>query len=94
MLCFTRQDLRAQELGGLDPLHLANSSPQPGRERLRHLVIGSTEGVRGAINHLHLLRYAEQREWSRLVTIPESGILITPEQGEVFSYLLRYRPLA
>ena len=40
-----------------------------------------------------LLRYAEQREWSRLVTIPESGILITPEQGEVFSYLLRYRQL-
>jgi hypothetical protein len=66
---------------------------QPGRERLRHLVIGSPEGVRGAINHLHLLRYAEQREWSRLVTIPESGILITPEQGEVFSYLLRYRQL-
>jgi hypothetical protein len=50
-------------------------------------------GVRGAINHLHLLRYAEQREWSRLVTIPESGILITPEQGEVFSYLLRHRQL-
>jgi hypothetical protein len=68
------------------PLLLANAEAQPGRERLRHLVIGSPDGVRGAINHLHLLRYAEQREWSRLVTIPESGILITPEQGEVFSY--------
>jgi hypothetical protein len=69
------------------------SEAQPGRERLQPLVIGSPNGVRGAINHLHLLRYAEQREWSRLVTIPESGILITPEQGEVFSYLLRYRQL-
>ena len=77
----------------LSPLCLETPNTQPGRERLRHLVIGSPEGVRGAINHLHLLRYAEQREWSRLVMIPESGILITPEQGEVFSYLLRYRQL-
>lgn len=36
-----------------------------------------------------MLRYAEQREWSRLVTIPESEILITPEQGAVFSLLRR-----
>jgi hypothetical protein len=77
----------------LNPLCLETPNSQPGRERLRHLVIGSSEGVRGAINHLHLLRYAEQREWSRLVTIPESGILITLQQGEVFSYLLRYRQL-
>ncbi|PSR16235.1 hypothetical protein C8255_18895 [filamentous cyanobacterium CCP3] len=95
MLCFTHQDPRVlAELGDLNPLRLANPSRQPGRERLRHLVIGSPEGVRGVINHLHLLRYAEQREWSRQFTIPESGILITPEQGEVFSYLLRYRQLS
>ncbi len=92
MLCFTRQDPRVlQELGDLNPLRLANPSPRP--ERLRHLVIGSPEGVQGAINHLHLLNYAERLEWSRLFTIPDSGILITPEQGEVFSYLLRHRQL-
>ncbi|MBE9155698.1 hypothetical protein IQ265_02440 [Nodosilinea sp. LEGE 06152] len=95
MLCFTRQDLRVlEELGDLNPLRLSNPIPQPGRERLRHLVIGSSEGVRGAINHLHLLQYAEQREWSRLVTIPRSGILITPEQGEVFSLLRRDRQIS
>ncbi|WP_017302190.1 hypothetical protein [Nodosilinea nodulosa] len=77
----------------LNPLCLETPDTQPERERLRHLVIGSPEGVRGAINHLHLLRYAEQHEWSWLVTIPASGILITPAQGEVFSYLLRYRQL-
>jgi hypothetical protein len=65
--------------GATSPLLLANFEAQSGRERLRHLVIGWPEGVRGAINHLHLLSYAEQREWSRLVTIPESGILVTPE---------------
>ena len=77
----------------LNPLGPNTPNAQPGRERLRHLVIGSPDGVRGAIHHLHLLQYAEQREWSRLVTIPATGILITPEQGEVFSYLLRYRQL-
>jgi len=94
MLCFTLPDPRCfQKTGDLTPLQIAIPNAQPGRERLRHLVIGSPDGVQGAINHLHLLRYAEQREWSRLVTIPESGIVITPEQGEVFSYLLRYRQL-
>ncbi|WP_052050741.1 hypothetical protein [Leptolyngbya sp. KIOST-1] len=91
MLClpFLAASARA---GAATPLLLANPDLPPERERLRHLVIGSPEGVRGAINHLHLLRYAEQREWSQLVTIPPSGILITPEQGEVFSLLRRERP--
>ncbi|PSR17405.1 hypothetical protein C8255_12835 [filamentous cyanobacterium CCP3] len=90
MLCFTRQDPRVlEELGDLSPLRLANPSPRP--ERLLHLVIGTSEGVRGAINYLHLLRYAEQREWSQFVTIPTSGILITLDQGEVFSLLRRDR---
>ncbi len=94
MLCFTRQDPRVlEELGDLSPLHLANPSPQPGRERLRHLVIGSTEGVRATINLLHGLTYAEQATWSQLIAIPPSGILITPQQGEVFSLLRRDRQI-
>ncbi|TVP71023.1 MAG: hypothetical protein EA342_00765 [Leptolyngbya sp. LCM1.Bin17] len=92
MLCFTRQDLRVlQELGGLNPLRLANPSPRP--ERLRHLVIGSPEGVRSTIHTLHVLNYAEQATWSQLIAIPQSGILITPEQGEVFSLLRRDWPM-
>ncbi len=92
MLCFTQPETRFfQKTGFLEPLPLANPSPQPGRERLRHLVIGSPEGVRSTINLLHVLTYAEQATWSQLVTIPRSGILITPEQGEVFSLLRRDR---
>ena len=80
-----RQDLRGlRDLGGLTPLN-------PRRERLQHLIIGSPAGVQGAINHLHLLRYAEPFEWSRLFTVPETGLVILPQPGEVFSYLLRYR---
>jgi hypothetical protein len=94
MLCFTRQDPRfLQETGDLNPLRLANPSPQPGRERLRHLVIGSPDGVRSTIHTLHVLNYAEQMTWSQLITVPESGILITPELGEAFSYLIRHRQL-
>ena len=93
MLCLPFLVSSARRDATTSPLLLANSDAQPGRERLRHLVIGSTEGVQGAINHLHLLQYAERLEWSRQFTIPESGILITPEQGEVFSLLLRDRQL-
>ncbi|MFQ4140493.1 hypothetical protein PGN35_029675 [Nodosilinea sp. PGN35] len=92
MLCFTRQDPWVlAEPRDLNPLQLASPIAQPGRERLRHLVVGSPEGVRSTINLLHVLTYAEQATWSQLVTIPPSGILITPEQGEVFSLLRRDR---
>ncbi|MBD1874845.1 hypothetical protein H6F75_15265 [Nodosilinea sp. FACHB-131] len=94
MLCLPYLVSSAQNRQATNPLLLANPAAQAGRERLRHLVIGSPEGVQGAINHLHLLNYAERLEWSRLFTIPESGILITPEQGEVFSLLLRDRQLS
>jgi hypothetical protein len=49
----------------------------------------SPERVRSAIHTLHVLNYAyaEQATWSQLITIPRSGILITLEQGEVFSLL-------
>jgi hypothetical protein len=70
---------------------LVDADAQPGRERLRHLIMGSPDGVRSTIHTLHMRQYAEQGTWSRLLQIPESGILLTPEQGEVFSYLLRYR---
>ena len=76
-----------------NPLCLATPNSQPGRERLRHIIIGSPEGVQATIKTLQVLNYADQATWSRLLDVPESGIVITPEQGEVFSYLLRYRQL-
>ncbi|WP_052049478.1 hypothetical protein [Leptolyngbya sp. KIOST-1] len=93
MLCLPYLVALARRGEATNPLLLANPEAQPGRERLRHLVIGSPEGVRSAIHQLHVLNYAEQVTWSQLVTIPPSGILITPEQGEVFSLLRRDRQL-
>ncbi len=62
---------------------------EPERDRLRHLIIGSPEGVRSAIHQLHVLGYAEQLAWSQLITIPATGLTITPAQGEVLSLLRR-----
>jgi len=95
MLCFTSPpDPRFfGKTGDLNPMQLTTPNSQPGRERLRHIIIGSPEGVQATIKTLQVLNYADQATWSRLLNVPESGIVITPEQGEVFSYLLRYRQL-
>ena len=76
------------------PILLSAPNPRPGRELLRHIVLGSREGVDEAVKRLHLLRYAEQFEWSREIEVPETGILITPNQGEVLRCLVRWRAIA
>jgi hypothetical protein len=73
------------------PLLIASPRSQPQREPLRHILLGSPDGVRQAIHRLHVLDYVEQRQWSQLIAVPESGLVMTPEQGEVMSYLIRYR---
>ncbi|MDJ0708720.1 MAG: hypothetical protein QNJ46_36115, partial [Leptolyngbyaceae cyanobacterium MO_188.B28] len=94
-LCFIQPDPWVlQEPRDLNPVQLAHPITQPGRERLRHLIIGSPERVQSVIKSLHVLNYAEQHLWSQLITIPASGILITPEQGEALSYLMRDRQVS
>ena len=94
MLCFTQPaPWVLAEPRDLNPARLDTPAAQPGRERLRHLIIGSAEGVRAEIKLLHVLKYAEQHLWSQLITVPESGVVITTEQGEKFSYLVRDRRL-
>ena len=94
MLRFTHPEPRCVQTGGVpNLLHLPDPQPTPNREQLRHLVIGSPDGVRSAIHSLHVLNYADQALWSRIIAVPQSGIVITPEQGAAFSYLLRYRQL-
>lgn len=60
---------------------------------LRHIIIGSPEDVRHAIERLHLLTYIERRYWTPLIAIREQGIHITPAQGQVLSYLVQQRPM-
>ena len=72
---------------------LIEPSPAPGCEYLRHIIIGSPEGVRHAIERLHVLQYVEGRLWTPLIAIGDRGIHITPTHGQVLSYLVQQRPI-
>ena len=76
-----------------EPISLSTPKPRDGREPLRHLLLGSQEGVDKAIQRMQVLHYAEQFLWSKPIAVPETGILITPNQGDVLRYLLRWRAI-
>ena len=67
-----------------------NPPEQPRRRRLRLYLVGSKEDTQRAIDHLHLLGYAERIEWSRVIAIPENGLVIRPDPGDVLRYLQRF----
>jgi len=47
----------------------------------------SPSDLQGFENQLpYVLNYEEPGRWSRLVTVPQRGILITPPQSEAMSY--------
>ncbi|HEY9764712.1 MAG TPA: hypothetical protein V6D07_19445 [Trichocoleus sp.] len=76
---------------GAQPPTSVNPTEQLRRRRLRLYLVGSEADTQGAIDSLHLLDYAERFEWSRVITIPENGLLIRPDPGDVLRYLQRYR---
>ena len=59
------------------------------REPIRHVLIGSPQVVRRTIHQLHTLRYAEVGLWTHPIAIPDNQIIITPDQGEVMSLLVK-----
>ncbi|MBD0336423.1 MAG: hypothetical protein ICV62_13110 [Cyanobacteria bacterium Co-bin13] len=73
------------------PVVLGSPMRVPGREPLRHILVGSRDGVNQAVQQLHALTYAEQFQWSQPIVVPEAGITITPAQGEVLRYLVRWQ---
>jgi hypothetical protein len=72
------------------PAALQIPQVRPRRRRLRLYLVGSEADTRGAITSLHHLGYAEQFEWSPVVEIPEGGLLVRPDPGDVLRYLQRY----
>ena len=73
-------------------LSLENSSNEPNsknqsslyRERIKHLLVGSPRVVKRTIHLLHVLGYAEVREWSRSQAAGSLG-----EPGDVISVLVK-----
>ncbi|MBD0269039.1 MAG: hypothetical protein ICV77_12190 [Cyanobacteria bacterium Co-bin8] len=66
---------------------------QPRRRRLRLYLVGSNADTQSAIASLHHLGYAEQFEWSHVIEIPENGLFVQPDPGDVLRYLQRYPTL-
>jgi hypothetical protein len=63
----------------------------PKREPLRHLLVGSPQGVQQTIHRLHNLGYSEAGLWSSPLPLPPSReLIITPYEGEVLGMLVRY----
>ncbi|MEA5452193.1 hypothetical protein VB780_26705 [Leptolyngbya sp. CCNP1308] len=60
--------------------------------RLRHYLVGSPDDTQHAIDRLHLLGYLERVSWSHAIAIPENGLIIRPDGGDVLRYSQRDRP--
>ncbi len=75
------------------PNLLTTPDPGPSGEYIRHILVGSPEGVRETIYRLHLRRYVEQAQWTGPIKIGPNGIHITPSQGQILFYLMRLRSL-
>ena len=59
---------------------------------IHHILIGSPQGVLQAINRLHLGHRIERHRWTPLIAVRDQGIHITPNQGQVISYLIQQQP--
>ena len=68
-----------------------NASDQPNRKRLRLYLVGSKADAQHTIDHLHVRGCIERIEWSHEIEVPDSGILIRRDPGDVLRYLQRYR---
>jgi len=52
----------------------APAEPQPSREPVRVILIGSAVGINLVIGILHRLGFAEPRAWSKLQRDPNTGL--------------------
>ncbi len=75
------------------PPVLITPEADPNGEIIRHILIGSPEGIREAIYVLHVRRYVEHFLWAGPFKVGPDGIRITQSQGQMMAYLTRQRTL-
>ena len=61
----------------------------PTGQVIRHILLGHPDGIRQTIHLLHNLRYVETSQWSPLIEIADNRLILTPNQGEMISLLMR-----
>ena len=71
------------------PNHPMDHSKQ---RRLRHYLVGSPTDTQHAIDRLHRLGYLDRLNWIHTIEIPENGLIIRPDPGEVLRYTQRDSP--
>ena len=77
------------EPSSAQPASTPNSAPDPEPEIVRHLIYGSPRAIQHTLNQLRALGYAEHFLWNPIAPIPETGIHITQEQAEAYTFLTR-----
>jgi hypothetical protein len=60
-------------------------------KRLRLYLVGSEADTQQTIHYLHAGGRIEHIHWSRVIAIPENGVLIQRDPGDVLRYLQRDR---
>ena len=66
-----------------------NHSQSRGRRRLRLYLVGSETDTQQTVDYLHVRGCIERIEWSHAIAIPENGIVIRRDPGDVLRYLQR-----
>ena len=74
----------------LPPLS-GNHSQSRGRRRLRLYLVGSATDTQQTVDYLHVRGCIERIEWSHTIAVPENGIVIRRDPGDVLRYLQRER---
>jgi hypothetical protein len=67
-----------------DPQEISTTSPNPEREPVQILVIGSSRGITNIIHSLYAHHFAQISEWSPLMP--------APVPGQLMRMLIRYVP--
>ncbi|WP_272064893.1 hypothetical protein [Oscillatoria sp. CS-180] len=65
--------------------------PQRRHKRLRLYLVGTEADTQSAIDLFHLRNCVERIEWSPKIDVPENGVLIRQDPGDVLRYLQRDR---
>ena len=68
-----------------------NSAPPRRHKRLRLYLVGSPADTQQTIHYLQAGGRIEHLLWSHVIPIPENGILIQRDPGDVLRYLQRDR---
>lgn len=64
---------------------------QPRLRCLRLYLVGSPEDTQHTIDYLHVRGCIDRAEWSHEITVPEGGLIVRPDPGDVLRYLQRCR---